>query len=545
MLQTARKWFGPGAAHRRVLAVVILVELILFAGFHLERWHKSLQPRHDPQTDRGEGLVIRCDGHGYYAWLRSLLLDGDWSFDNEFDEHNPLGDYVTPREARTAHGLRPNQWSVGPACVWAVTVVPGHFCLRACADNGLPWPADGYSLPYQLLVGCTTLLTSFAGLGFLYGLCRRYADPGRAALAAGLLTLGSGIVFYGAVEVTMAHSIGPAAVAALAWYWQRTYGAPRPGRWLVVGLLIGLAALMRWQLVTFAVLPAGEFLLAWRRGQRGAVRGLALAALGAVLAFLPQVIAWYAVYGRLFVTPIPVGHNWTAPDFARVLLDVDRGLFYWTPLTLVACLGFLCWFRRPLATENTGEPLGLLFVAFALQVYVLASLWGEGVQLGVSYGLRHFTETVVVLGPGLALLLARGGPRQFRLVLGLSCLLMLWNLLVICQYRYGWIPAAGGASPGELLGNVPRLIARKRFLLVGQALAGPALLWLLGRRLMPHGTDRATTARQPLSRKPALPMPVLHPRGIIARADKPPTSPEARSEQPACQTEHSPAPGSR
>ena len=40
MLQTAGKWFGPGAAHRRILAVVVLVELFLFAGFHHDRWHK-------------------------------------------------------------------------------------------------------------------------------------------------------------------------------------------------------------------------------------------------------------------------------------------------------------------------------------------------------------------------------------------------------------------------------------------------------------------------------------------------------------------------
>src|SRR5262249_50532623 len=154
------------------------------------------------------------------------------------------------------------------------------------------------------------------------------------------------------------------------WYWQRTYGSPRPGRWLRVGLLVGLAALMRWQLVTFAILPAGEGLLALRSGRRGAVLGLALAGLGAVLAFRPQGVAWDAVYRRLFVTPIPVGRNWTAPDFLRVLLDTDRGLFYWTPLTLVACLGFLCWFRRPAAAASEGEPPALLLAAFGLQAYV-------------------------------------------------------------------------------------------------------------------------------------------------------------------------------
>src|SRR5262249_43368748 len=177
------------------------------------------------------------------------------SFDNEFDEHNPLGDYVPPPEPRTPRGRRPNQWSVGPACVWAITVVPGHLALKAV--EGDAWPADGYSLPYQLLVGATTLLASFAGLGFLYGICRRYADPIPAALAAAFLVLGSGIVFYSSIEVTMAHSVGPTATAALAWYWLRTYGSPRLGRWFLVGVLVGVAALMRWQLVTFAVLPAG------------------------------------------------------------------------------------------------------------------------------------------------------------------------------------------------------------------------------------------------------------------------------------------------
>jgi hypothetical protein len=497
--RNAGKWFGAGAAHRRILAVVVLVELILFVGFHWDRWTKSLLTRRDPQTDHGEGLVIRCDGHGYYAWLRSLLIDGDWSFDNEFDEHNPLGDYVPLPSSRTARGLRTNQWSVGPACVWALTVVPGHFGVEALQAHGCPWPADGYALPYQLLVGVTTLLASFLGLAFVYGMCRRYADPGRAALAAAILTLGSGIVFYGAIEVTMAHSLGPTAVAGLCWYWLRTYGSARPGRWLLVGVLVGVASLMRWQLVTFAVLPAGECLLALRRGRRGAVRGLMLAGVGAAVAFLPQVIAWHAVYGQLFVTPISVAHNWTAPDFRRVLLDTDRGLFYWTPITLLACLGFVCWFRQP-APESGGEgetpaePLALLLAAFGLQAYVLASLWGEAVQLGVSYGLRHFTETVVVLAPGLALLLTRGSARQYRVALGLCCVLVLWNLLVICQYRYGWIPAAAGATPAELLGNVPRLIARKRFLLVGQVLAGPLLLWLLGRKLGINAAARPATA---------------------------------------------------
>jgi hypothetical protein len=86
---------------------------------------------------------------------------------------------------------------------------------------------------------------------------------------------------------------------------------------------------------------------------------------------------------------------------------------------------------------------------------------------------------VVALGPGLAVLLERASGRRFRVVCGLACLLVLWNLQLICQYRYGWIPAAAGADPEILLANAVRLIGRKKWLLVGQVAAGPVLLWLL------------------------------------------------------------------
>jgi hypothetical protein len=482
------------------LAVVVLVELILFAGYHRERWQKSLLQRGDAQTARGEGLVIRCDGLSYYAWLRSMLIDGDWSFDNEFDEHNPLGDYVPEPTRRTALGRRADSSSVGPACAWAVLIVPAHFFLNALPPLLQLWTPDGYSLPYQLLVGAGTLLASLLGLGFLYGICRRYARPDRAAIAAAVMTLGTPILFYSAIEVSMAHGIGTAALAGLVWYWLRTYGSQRPARWFGVGVLLGLVALMRWQLITFAVLPAGESLLAcwstWRASPRRvpgrAILGLMMTALGAVAAFAPQMLAWRAVYGDWFVSPLPMAHNWFNPSCWQVLAAQDRGLFYWTPVSLLACLGYLLFFWRR-RTPGVGWvaaprhprsavkiiPPALLFVAFLFQVYVLASLWGAKVYLGVAFGFRQLTESLVALAPGLALLLEGGSTRRYRWLGALGCLLILWNLLLICQYRYGLIPADAGADPATLLANVGRLVRRKHTLLIGQVLVGPVLLALL------------------------------------------------------------------
>jgi hypothetical protein len=459
---------------RLILATAVLVELALFVSVHHERWQKAIRPR----GSGGDGLVIRCDGLGYYAWLRSLLIDGDWSFDNEFDAHNALGDFVPPPERRTTLGRRANPWSVGPACAWAVLVVPGHIVLKALGP-ACPWPADGYSLPYQLLVGGATLLTSLLGLAFLYAACRRFARPERAALAAAFVVLGTTVLYYSAVEPSMAHGVGTTAVAALVWYWLKTQGSVSCRRWLIVGLLVGIAALVRWQLGTFAVLPAGEwallrgFRVSWRRWLVAPV----LAATGAVVAFLPQMVAWRLVYGAWVVTPYPVAHNWLTPSWWQILTTQDRGLFYWTPLALI---GVAASARSALAS---GARLhGLLLAAFLLQAYTVASVWGQEAYLGASYGFRPLTESMVVLAPGLAALLERAPPWRFRLLCGLASLLVLWNLILIGEYRYGWVPAAAGAPSGDLLAASINLLRRKHALGLAQVLLGPVVLAVLAHR---------------------------------------------------------------
>jgi predicted esterase len=468
-----------------VLALVAAVELGLFAECHYLRWQQYVRPLNQPPEVIGEGLVIHNNGLGYYAWLRSLLIDHDWDFDNEFDEHAVPGEYVPPPTYRTESGRRANQWSVGPACVWAWTIVPGHLLLRI---SGLPWEPNGYSLPYQILVGITSLLVSWTGLLLLYGVCKHYARPQRAALAVALTTLGSTIVYYGAVEVTMAHGIGTAVLTALIWYWQKTYGSVQPRRWLVVGVLVGATALIRWQLATFALLPVGEVLLSGRRGEnnfRKLAVGLTLAALGALLAFLPQMIAWRYVYGHWLASPVPqVAHHWLHPSLWQTLFSQDRSLFYWTPISLLACAGAVALAFRP-----KQGPAWVLLAAFALQVYVLASMWGKGeflphignhagAFLAQAYGMRHLTESLVALAPGLAFLLERASGWRFRLIAGLSFVLVFWNLLLVLQYTYGLIPPDAGLGPQELAAKTWQFTQDDTVtcLLLAEVLG---LLWLL------------------------------------------------------------------
>ncbi len=508
-------WFAKGSLPRWALAVVILIELGLCAEYHERRWDTVIVNYPSPPGQAGEGLVIQWNGLGYYAWLRSLLIDHDWDFDNEFDEHNQHYHYVPPPSYRTPLGRRANQWSVGPACLWAVAVVPGHFILKIGEGSPRSWAADGYSLPYQLLVGGTSLLLAFVGLGFLYGICRTQARPARAALVAALLTLGTTIVYFNAIEISLPHGLGTAVLAGLVWYWRTTYGSLRWRRWFFVGVWLGAASLMRWQLATFLVLPAGEVLLAWRHGSLGgqkysckrfAILAI-LAACGAFLASLPQLLAWRLVYGSWLVNPIQgVRYHWLTPSLWEILCSQDRSLFYWTPLTLLACIGALGCLRQtrlsaaaspdvappwgayvtPLASK---EPLWILFLAFVIQVYTLAGMWGKGkllsstgnfagVFLARSYGFRDLTESLVVLAPGLAWLVERVSGWRFQLLAGLGFAFVFWNLLLVLQYSYGLLPQLDGLGPQELAMVTWQFIERETLtcLLLVEIVG---LLWLL------------------------------------------------------------------
>jgi hypothetical protein len=359
-----------------------------------------------------------------------------------------------------------------------------------------------------LLVAAGTLLASFLGLICIYRACCRYAQAERAALAAAWVTLGTTIVYYNAIETSMAHGIGTAVVAVLLACWLRTYASDRYGRWFAVGVLVGLATLMRWQLATLAILPTAETCLhLMRRGTRdllSAMTRLAVAGIGMVLAFLPQMIAWKCVYGEWLVAPLPVEPHWLSPALSELVWSENRSLLYWTPLAivLVSASAAASWYAGTYtATGNDdvdsrcngpaclSDPLRILLVAFLLQMYLVAALWGRpGVYLGSAFGMRHLTESLVLLAPGLAWGLERL-PVQWRRCLRLAgWLLVVWNLLLICQYRYGFLPPDAGASFAKLISNARWMIRHRPWLVLTHAIVAPSVMaaLLAGKMTLPR-----------------------------------------------------------
>jgi hypothetical protein len=471
------------------LAAAAVIHVALFVLELRGSFADLVAPRPVTPADRTGPFVKGADCMGYYAWLRSPLIDGDFHFDDEFAPtyaRVPGGADAFPL---TPTGHRPNPWPVGPALAWAPAVVTTHLTLSGLGRHS-PWPADGYSPPYQLAVGGTTLALALLTLVLVYRIGRRFAGPSAAAAAAALVTLGTPVVAYGAVEVSGAHGPAAAALTLFVFVWLRTFGSLRPGRWVGLGGLLGLTCLMRWQLSTFALLPALEAVWLAARAHRpsagiGIVARLAAAGLTAAVVFTPQLVVKQIVYGHPLGGMQQTAHNWLQPSLWAVLGSTDRSLFYWTPITLPALTGLVV-----LACRARGPALVILATAVAVQIYALSAMLGEQVYLGWSFGFRFLTETCALLAPGAAVLFDRAGPRTARRMAVGGGLLVGWNLLLLGVYRH-CVGGAQGGSPAEVFAMVNRYFVIRPLEAVGMLAAAGWLMYTLAAAFAPPRSPAA------------------------------------------------------
>jgi hypothetical protein len=219
--------------------------------------------------------VLRGDGNGYYAWLRSPVIDGDLQFENEFRRGDPAF-LATTFDAEgeldpsllTSTGHVRNQWCLGAAILWAPFFLAGHLLVLFGQWFGAGWAADGFSGPYLWLTGLGTAAHAFGGVLLAYRLSRdRLARPGPAALGALVVWGASSLPIYQYFLPFWPFGCGLFVAALLLTVWAagRGWGL---GRWLLLGLLTGLTAIVHPVGVAWALLRRPRF-SAWTPAASG------------------------------------------------------------------------------------------------------------------------------------------------------------------------------------------------------------------------------------------------------------------------------------
>ncbi|MBC7233404.1 MAG: hypothetical protein H5T68_09225 [Chloroflexi bacterium] len=292
----------------------------------------------------------------------------------------------------------------------ALLLVPFYW-LAMLADK-LPFLRihDAYFIQHQ---GTTFAYSFFPMLGtniyvlaaviLTYFAARRIAPNGAALLSVLALFFGTPLWYYSTIEPLNSHACGAFAVSLLLFlfvHWCTKHPEiPHQGAqllWLAMGIVSGMATLVRWQLALFA-LPLGISLL-WQKRIR-----LVLAfALGFVsLAWLVP-YSWWQMFGSPWVVPAAEQNRaaflvWPA-YLRQILFSCEKGLFIWAPLTGVSSLG---WFV--LYSKNRTLSLALATM-FMLQALINASVYDW--WAGWGFGMRRMIELYPVFSLGLANLLS-------------------------------------------------------------------------------------------------------------------------------------------
>lgn len=382
------------------------------------------------------------DGAFYYSYATSLAFDGDLHLANNLVDgyagNSP--DYVNKQfdQLVTETGRVNNVFAIGSGLWWLSPLLLTRFIGGAIGLFGEM--ATGYERPFLTAVGSFSALTGFLALWLGYKTSREKIGATAAFFAILTLMFASPMIYFQFIIPYFSHTASALFPAVAVYLWSRNQDelpTVQNGFWL--GIAIGCATLMRWQNGVYVLLPFFTAVFTLKNHpieRRTAFNYLAAAAIGTILAFSIQSVAWYLFYGDWLT--IPQGNdfiNWRGNRIVPVLFSTYRGLFPWMPAAIVAIIGLLSLTRRRLAF---GLPLLLVLLA---NIYINGSVldwFGGG-----GFGPRRFISDIAILLIGyseaMRLLLQIRWGKWIATLLAILLALQQWVLI-----QYGILEKIGG-----------------------------------------------------------------------------------------------------
>ncbi len=377
------------------------------------------------------------DGVYYYAYLRSLVHDRDVDFENDYvllgnPHHRPVG----------TRGLRENRFAIGAGLLWMPTYAVAQATTAISNAAGVTAEVrDGTGTQTERITLYASVLQAALAALAITLLARRYVSDWAACAGAVATVMATPLWWYAVYQPSWPHAASACVVAWFVWLWDRGRDGRSARAWFGLGGLLGLVALVRAQDVVFGLLVMPELIVAlWRGPRLRALRDAAIFGCGALLAFAPQMWAWWAIYGSPLTIPQGAAFmQWDASKPLFTLFSSRNGLMAWSPIVSVAMIGLVLLTVR----RGPGRVLAAtLLLAFMLEAYILGSTrdWWAG----WAFGGRRYLGCSVMFGLGLAVVIDRvygWTLRHTQLVLaGVPALAItgfsLCNLSLVHDYLY-------------------------------------------------------------------------------------------------------------
>ncbi len=388
--------------------------------------------------------IYSSDEIEYYVYLRSLYKDGDLNFQNDYEafvarapeEYARSGFTHTFLTLKTPTGLRNNFAPVGCSILWLPWFALADGYVHTANLLGADIPADGFSEPYIKLVVYGSMFYGFLGILLIFSFLRRLFGQWESLISSAVIWLGTPVLYYMYVQAPMSHACSLFIVSLFIWYWHRGIGNLEWKRWLVLGLLLGSAGLVREQNLFFVVILFTEgaaFLWAKHKNKKEIsffklIRAFAVAGFTSLGVFSLQLITYKIINGHFGPsTLVSRKMHWNSPWSWEVLFNYGHGLFFWTPVLFFAFTGLILY---TIKNRFTGTAL---LIGFLTQVYISGAV-GSWHASG-SFGHRRFINSSIIFAVGLAFLVSwLWSKKQKILTFALAGIFIFWNVQLIVQF---------------------------------------------------------------------------------------------------------------
>jgi len=394
------------------------------------------------------GPPIRSDGFGYYSYLSSIFIDGDLSFEtamaNVQEGVSPKASYGMGRHPKT--GKMFVKYLPGTALMESPFFLLAHIFTFFSA-----YTSDGYSTPYQMAIVFSGIFYLSLGIFFLFHLLIRKNSYFVTLLTLLLVVYATNVFHYATYDSSFSHIFSFALFSIYLFLLDKYRSQDGFRKRFFFAALIGIS----FGLITIIRAPNAIVLLLWigliterifnYSFENNLIYEILIFLLFAFVVLIPLFAYWQETTGRLFINSYSVfplsngafeGFNWSKPEIFNFLFSIERGLFFWTPISLLAFAGLILLFSKD-------RVFGIAICSILLiHIYICSSWWCW--YFGGSFGSRPFVEMMPVLSLPLALSIGK-----IRKLLGKAWTLILCfipiilNLTLMYSYWRGYIPFSG------------------------------------------------------------------------------------------------------
>ncbi len=407
-----------------ILVILVVALFVTFLNNNRKMWNWG-----------NDGQIIEWDVKSYYAYLPATIIHNDLTLD--FTKAAPQ-EYIKNYWPGTApNGSKVIVTSMGLAFLYLPFFLIGHAWALAGG-----YVADGYSVPYQIMLQFSVLFYLIIGLILLRKVLLLYFSKTATTLGLLAVVIGTNLLHYLTAEAPMSHGYSFSLYAALFYFTHKWWEKQTIGRTIIIGLLMGLISLIRPTNI-LVVLFFGFYGVTSIRelGQRFVFflkewQYVLIFGLCGLLVWTPQMVYWKFLTGNWFYFSYgnDAGFFFSNPHITDGLFSYRKGWFVYTPIMLFAILGLVTTYKH---YRKQFFSITLFVVA---NVYVILSWWNW--WYGGGFGQRAMIESYAFLAFPLTALIAKGISikRYIKVTtIALTVLLTAHGLFQNFQYYYGAI----------------------------------------------------------------------------------------------------------